>query len=72
VLDLWNETGSTHSLGAWTFDGTVTLTLNSEDESLSAVYDYANPAPEPSTYSIFGGLGLLLFSLRRKLTGKLT
>ena len=69
VLDLWEDTttGRTGTTG-WTYEGFIDLSLNGGN--LTAAYDEITTVPEPTTYGICG-LGVLLFGLRRKLTGKL-
>lgn len=75
VFDLWTGKATPSRGGAtfngWTYDGTVTISL--ANDTLTAIYDEVNVSsvPEPATYGIFGGLGLLVLALRRQLTGKL-
>lgn len=69
VLDLYNETGSTHTVNPWTFDGTVTLDLNTENDSLTATYD-ETPVPEPATCGLYALGGLLMLGLGRRFSGK--
>jgi hypothetical protein len=68
VLDLWKQTYSNTS--SFTFDGTVTLAFNTVTDTMTATYDEV-AVPEPTTYGILGGMGVLLLGLRRQLTGKL-
>jgi hypothetical protein len=67
TLDIYEDTYQSRSPGSWAYDGTVTLNLSGD--SLSAVYD-VSPVPEPSTYVIFGGLGMILLGLRHKWNSK--
>jgi hypothetical protein len=70
VLDLWKDTTtSTSANTSWVYQGNFTLDLSGVSPSL--VWDAA-PVPEPSTYSLFGGVGfgLLALCLRRKLRSK--
>ena len=67
VLDLWKDSWTLGGVSSWTYDGDVTLGVSGD--TLTAVYD-VTPAPEPSTYVIFGGLGMVLLGLRHKWSGK--
>ncbi len=61
------SSGSTHS---FTEIGTFTVDANNGVDTIS--YEGVDAAvPEPATYGIFGGMGVLLLGLRRQLTGKL-
>jgi hypothetical protein len=57
VEDLYGakaDNSSSSLLGTFTFDPSGTLTFN------------ASSVPEPTTLSLFGGLGLLMFAVRRR------
>jgi len=72
VLDLWENANSGRTgVTGWTYEGYVDLGLSGGN--LTATYDepLISSVPEPSTYGIFGSIGLLLLGLRRHLTGKL-
>lgn len=65
VEDIWNSTstpGAYHLLG--------TLTVNFGGANPVATFDAAAPVPEPSTYGLIAGAGLLLVSLRRQFSAK--
>lgn len=66
VLDIYEDSYTSRANNGWTYDGSVTLNLSGD--SLSAVY--VSPVPEPATYALFGGLGMLMLVLRRKWSGK--
>jgi hypothetical protein len=61
------SSGTTHTytdIGTFNVDannGVDTITFTGADVAV----------PEPATYGIFGGIGVLLLGLRRQLTGKL-
>jgi hypothetical protein len=67
VLDLWEDAYNLGGPGSWVYDGNVTIDVSGDN--LSAVYD-VTPAPEPTTYAIFGGLGVLLLGMRRQSRSK--
>jgi hypothetical protein len=67
--DLWTITRpSTAAATAWQYDGYFTLDLSGSSPSL--IYNAAAPVPEPSTYGLIAGAGLLVMSLRRQWTQK--
>lgn len=65
-LTLWENTGTaiTSDTG-WVDEGTVTIDLSGQE----AVYSFA-PVPEPATYGVLAGAGLLALALRRQLSRK--
>lgn len=69
TLDLWKDTvtGSSTTSG-WVYQGDLTLTLNGS-AAPSLVYD-VSAVPEPTTYGMLAGAGLLLVSFRNKLVRK--
>jgi len=65
VEDIWNSTttpGAYHLLG--------TLTVNFGGANPVATFDAVTAVPEPSTYGLIAGAGLLLVSLRRQFSAK--
>jgi hypothetical protein len=69
VEDLWQNSYSTsgNPNGTWTYVGDLTIDLSGSQPVVT--YDLA-AVPEPSTYSLIGVGGILLFGLRRKLAPK--
>jgi hypothetical protein len=57
-------TPRTQVLGPWTDIGTLVINANPGIDTVSFVG--VNAVPEPTTYSLLGGAGLLLLGLRRK------
>jgi len=51
-------------LGPWTDIGTLAINANPGIDTIT--YTGINAVPEPTTYSLLGGAGLLLLGLRRK------
>jgi len=73
VLDMWKDTQISTAAGlaatsGWVYQGNFTLDLSGAQPSL--IWDAAAPVPEPSTYGLFGGFGLLALSLRRQFRSK--
>lgn len=65
-LTLWDDTktGGLHpSAGAWVDDGTLAINLNNDTVEFTSV-------PEPSTFGLFAGAGLLAVALRRQFSLK--
>jgi len=67
VLDLWKDTVTSSGTTGWAYQGDFTLDLSGAQPSL--VFDAA-PVPEPSTYGLFAGAGILALSLRRQFRSK--
>lgn len=72
VLDLYSGTATstggtrpTTTIASWTDLGTLTLDLNAGTVTFAAA-----PVPEPSTYGLLAGAGLLLVSIRRQFASK--
>ena len=68
-FNLYEETETKSGLttltpGAWTDEGTLTIDANNDTVS------FAVPVPEPSTYGMLAGAGLLVVALRRQFMGK--
>jgi hypothetical protein len=63
--DLWNETLPASGTAVWTYQGFFTLDFSGS----SPLVTFTSPVavPEPSTYGILAGAGLLVLSLRRQL-----
>ncbi len=66
-LDLWKDTVTSAGTTGWTYLGDFTLDLSGAQPSL--VFDAA-PVPEPTTYGLFAGAGLLALSFRRQFRSK--
>src|SRR5262249_44719333 len=62
-LDLFR---ATQANGVFSFYGT--LSLNLSGTSFGITYDPVSAVPEPSTYGLLAGAGLLVVALRRKLS----
>jgi len=74
VLDLWENTQISTAPGAaalsgWIYKGDFTLDLSGPQASL--IWDAATPVPEPSTYGLFAGAGVLALALRRQFRSKI-
>jgi hypothetical protein len=66
VEDVWNETLTpSGGLTPWQFLGVLTMDLSGS--SPNVFFDAASPVPEPGTYGVLAGLGLLALSLRKQL-----
>lgn len=69
TLDLWKDTVVTSTtLSGWVYQGSFTFDLSGANPSL--IFDAATPVPEPSTYGLLGGAGLLALSLRNQFRRK--
>jgi len=66
-LDLYGDNNNNANGRKFLYDGYFNLDINGS--SLSLTYDPA-VVPEPTTYGVFAGAGLLLFALRRQFVGK--
>jgi hypothetical protein len=67
-LDLWKDTVTSTGTTSWVYQGDFTLDLSGATPSL--IWDAAAPVPEPATYGLCAGAGLLVLSLRRQLRSK--
>ncbi len=72
VLDLWKNTvtsaAGNGTVSGWIYEGNFTLDLSGAEPTL--IFDAASAVPEPSTYGLFAGAGLLALSLRRQFRRK--
>lgn len=68
-LDLFQavRTGNTTD-NPWTYAGTLNLDFSSPS---SPTLTFVSAVPEPSSYGLLAGAGLLVLALRRKLTGRI-
>jgi len=68
TLDLWKDAvNASGVVTGWIYQGDLTLDLSGAQPSL--VFDAA-PIPEPTTYGLFAGAGLLALSFRRQFRSK--
>jgi PEP-CTERM motif len=63
VLDLWKNTVTGSGTTGWAYEGNLTFDKSGSTPTLT--WD-ASPVPEPSTFSLFTGAGLLALSFRRR------
>jgi hypothetical protein len=70
TMDLWQDTviGTGTTSTGMKYDGFFTLNLSGATPTLT--YDEVSAVPEPSTYGMIAGAGLLLVSFRNKLVRK--
>jgi hypothetical protein len=69
VEDLWSVTRpSTAAISSWVYDGAFTIDFTGASPSL--IFSAPTAVPEPTTYGILAGAGLLVVTLRRHLTRK--
>lgn len=66
VEDLWSETLPASGTANWVYDGFFTLDFTNPS---SPLIEFTSPVavPEPATYGLLAGAGLLALSLRRQL-----
>jgi hypothetical protein len=65
TLDLWIDSISAgNAVSGWVYEGDVTIDLSGSTAEYT--YDLASAVPEPGTYGLFAGGGLLLFALGRQ------
>lgn len=67
--DVWFDGVAGAALTGWTYKGYLTLDLSGDTQDL-LTFTPAVAVPEPATYGAIAGLGLLVVSIRRQLTGK--
>jgi hypothetical protein len=62
-LALWEDTRTgTSTIGGWVDEGTFNINVDTDTISFTAA-----AVPEPATYGLFSGVGLLMLALRRQL-----
>jgi hypothetical protein len=69
VLDLWKDTVTAAGTTGWAYQGNFTLDLSGANPSL--IWDAASAVPEPATYGLCAGAGLLVLSLRNQFRRKI-
>ncbi|HWD91538.1 MAG TPA: PEP-CTERM sorting domain-containing protein [Verrucomicrobiae bacterium] len=65
--DLWQASKTTGTSTAWKYEGFLTFDTTGSTPSLTFT---AAAVPEPSTYGLFGGAGILVMALRRQFRRK--
>lgn len=77
VLDVFQDKqttkGSTGAVTGYQYIGDLTFTYDPTGANAATLtWDAESPSvPEPTTYGLFAGVGLLVLSVRRQLTGKI-
>jgi hypothetical protein len=61
ALNLWEDTKHNTTISGWVNVGTFNINLNTDTASFTVA------APEPSTYGVLAGFGLLAFTLRNQI-----
>jgi hypothetical protein len=67
TLDIWSTTDA-NGINSFTYTGDAQITLNGS--TATVVWDPVAAVPEPSTYGLFAGAGMLLVGLRRQFSRK--
>jgi hypothetical protein len=67
--DLWTSTLGTSGTPAFTYDGYLTINLSGAGD-ISYTSDVVSAVPEPATYGLLSGAGMLLLGLRRQFCRK--
>lgn len=67
ALDIWSVTDD-NGANTWSYDGDLLVNINGT--SASVVWDPVSAVPEPATYGLFAGGGLLALALRRQFARK--
>lgn len=65
--DLWQATKTTGTSTAWVYKGYLTFDTTGANPLLTFT---PTAVPEPSTYGLFGGMGILALAMRRQLRRK--
>lgn len=68
--DVWFNKASGSSLLGWQYQGYLTLDLTGDTTQLLTFTPAAVAVPEPGTYGLMAGLGLLVVAVRRQFSGK--
>lgn len=68
--DVWVNKASGSSLTGWQYQGYLTLDLTGDTTQLLTFTPSAVAVPEPGTYGLIAGLGLLVVAVRRQFSGK--
>lgn len=68
--DVWLDSNAGTSLGGWQYKGYLTLDLSGATTQMLTFTPSTVAVPEPSSYGLLGGLGLLVVAARRQFAQK--